>query len=123
MQSFLRLLLPTFFILAGLNHFRDPAFYYPLIPDYLPWKISINILSGLLEVILGALLFFKPFQRAATWGLIALLVVFVPSHIHFIVIGSCIDQGLCVPSWVAWLRLLVVHPLLIWWVFQYAKSS
>jgi HAMP domain-containing protein len=25
---------------------------------------------------------------------------------------------LCVPMWVAWLRLFLIHPLLIWWVWQ-----
>ncbi|MEM9918721.1 MAG: hypothetical protein AAF990_11530, partial [Bacteroidota bacterium] len=56
-------------------------------------------------------------RRWAAFGLIAMLIAFVPSHIHFIQIGSCVEGGLCTPPWVAWLRLLLIHPLLIWWAW------
>ena len=39
--------------------------------------------------------------------------------IYFININSCIPKGLCVPQWVGWVRLIVIHPILIawaWWV-------
>ena len=49
--------LGAFFVIAGLNHFRDPGFYLPLIPDYLPFPEVLNVLSGVLEVVLGAAVF------------------------------------------------------------------
>lgn len=112
-----RPLLIVFFVVAGLNHFRDPEFYSPLIPDYLPFHFLINILSGTLEVFLGLALLSTKTRKIAAYLLILMLVAFIPSHIYFIQIGSCADLGLCVPPWIAWVRLVVIHPALIWWVY------
>jgi uncharacterized membrane protein len=105
---------------AGLSHFRMPGFYYPLIPDYLGNKEWLNALSGLAEMLLAIGLVFSKSRRWAAWGIIALLIAFLPAHIWFIQKGGCLDpNGLCVPVWVAWVRLLVVHPLLIFWVWKH----
>ena len=111
-------MLSLFFIAAGLNHFVNPGFYLPLIPAYFPWKEGINWLSGLLEVMLGFGLLFPKLRDLAAWGIIVLLLLFIPSHVYFIQIGSCVEDGLCVPSWVAWVRLLIIHPLLVLWAYQ-----
>ena len=109
--------LVIFFILAGLNHFIDPEFYYPLIPPYFPFPIWINVISGLLEIVLGTALLLSGYRRYAAYGLIILLILFIPSHVYFIQVGGCIDGGLCVPAWIAWVRLIVIHPLLLWWIW------
>ncbi len=116
-----RNLLAAFFALAGLNHFVMPEFYLPLIPDYLPFPNRINVMAGVAEVVLGIGLLIAPLRQWAAWGIVALLVVFVPSHVYFIQIGSCVEGGLCVPPWVAWVRLLVIHPLLIGWAWYVRK--
>ncbi len=106
-----------FFIIAGSNHFVMPEFYYPLIPDYLPFPVWINFVAGILEIILGIGVLFAKTRYYAANGIMLLLVLFIPSHIHFIVIGSCVEGGLCVQPIIAWIRLLVIHPLLILWVW------
>jgi uncharacterized membrane protein len=109
----------VFYTVAGINHFISPDFYYPLIPDYLPWKVEINVLSGGIEVLLGLLLIVPAYRKYACYMLMAMLVAFIPSHVYFINVGGCIDGGLCVTPWMGWFRLLVIHPLLIlgvWWV-------
>ena len=115
-------LLIAFFVLAGLNHFRDPAFYYPLIPPYLPFPKVINVISGILEVILGLGLIWSKVRNDATYALIFLLILFIPSHVYFIQVGGCVESGLCVPLWVTWLRLVIIHPLLIAWVWMHRKG-
>lgn len=108
-----------FYVLAGVNHFWHPGFYEALIPDYLPYKAVLNAVSGLAEVILGLLLISPRTRLWACYGILAMLVAFVPAHIHFIQIGGCVSGGLCVPLWVGWVRLVVVHPLLMawaWWI-------
>ncbi len=117
LKRILRYMLAVFFLVAGINHFRDPGFYFPLIPEYLPWPKTINGVSGILEIIFGGLLFFKKYRIPASYGILALLVLFIPSHIHFIQLGSCVENSLCVPGWVGWLRLIVIHPLLLFWVW------
>lgn len=116
-----RNLLAVFFALAGLNHFVMPGFYLPLIPDYVPWPDRINVMAGIAEITLGIGLLIAPLRQWAAWGIIALLIAFIPSHVYFIQIGSCVEGGLCVPSWVAWVRLLLIHPLLIIWAWYVRK--
>lgn len=121
MKPFLRNTQAIFYILAGLNHFRIPAFYLGLIPPYLPWHGLLNILTGAAEIFLGMLFIFQATRKWGAYGIIALLIVFIPVHIYFIQTGNCLPDGFCVPAWVGWLRLLVIHPLLIGWAWQYRK--
>jgi uncharacterized membrane protein len=112
----------AFYILAGANHFINPDFYYPLIPEYLHFPKAINIISGIIEIIFGIGVLIPSFRKIASWGIILMLIAFIPSHIYFIQIGGCIQEGLCVPRWVAWLRLIVIHPILIFWAFMISKK-
>ena len=45
-----RVLLALFFVLAGLNHFRDPNFYLAMIPPALPFPDALNLISGVCEI-------------------------------------------------------------------------
>lgn len=121
-RRFLRYFLGVFFILAGRYHFVNPDFYYPLIPDYLPYPQFLNVVSGILELILGLGVLFERYTKISSMGIIFLLMLFIPSHIYFIQIGSCVQGGLCVPEWVAWLRLLLIHPLLVYWAYTFTKD-
>ena len=109
--------LVIFFVVAGLYHFINPEFYLPLIPDYLPYKGFINTASGILEVGLGLALLMPPWRQRSAYALIALMIAFIPAHVHFIQLGNCLPGGLCVPDWVGWTRLLVIHPLLMYWIY------
>lgn len=106
-----------FFLIAGINHFWHPDFYLPLIPDYLPFHHFLNYISGFLELAGGILFAFKKTRLFAARALVALLILLVPSHIDFIVQGACILDSLCTTLWVAWLRLLLVQPLFILWIW------
>ena len=114
-------LLGIFFILAGINHFVMPEFYYPLIPDYLPFPVLINYSAGIIEVLLGLGVLINRSRYFAALGIVVLMVLFIPSHVHFIVIGSCVEDGLCVHPSLAWIRLVVIHPLLILWAWWCRK--
>ncbi|MEQ8240585.1 MAG: hypothetical protein RIA69_15300 [Cyclobacteriaceae bacterium] len=107
-----------FYVAAGANHFINPDFYFDLIPDYLPWHGAINLISGIVEMILGLMLLTSKYRKWAAFGIMLLLVAFIPSHIYFITEGNCVD-ALCVPAWVGWGRLLVIHPLLIAWAYNH----
>ncbi|MEM7108988.1 MAG: hypothetical protein AAF519_12240 [Bacteroidota bacterium] len=114
--------LVVFYLFAGFNHFIDPEFYYPLIPPYFKFPVVINAASGVIEIVFGLLLLTFRLRNYAIYGIILMLVAFIPSHIYFIQIGSCINEGLCVPEWVGWVRLLVIHPLLIYWAWVHRIS-
>lgn len=110
-------LLIVFFLVAGLNHFLNPTLYLPLIPDYLPYPELINIVSGLCEIMIALLYLSNATSKYAAIIAVAMLAAFILSHIHFIMIGSCLATSLCVPNWLAWFRLIVIHPLLILWTW------
>lgn len=107
----------AFYLFAGVNHFRNPDFYAGLIPPYLPNPDLINSVSGVAEIVLGALLLFSKTRKFAAYGIIAMLIAFVPAHIHHIQTGGCPTEELCAPLWATWVRLLVFQPLLIAWAW------
>ena len=116
------LLFAGFYGAAGLYHFINPVFYAPLIPDYLPFHEFINYFSGVAEIVLAVLVIFRPTRKIGAYLIIAMLICFTPSHIYFLQIGGCVEDGLCAPLWLGWVRLLVVHPLLILWAYITAKG-
>ncbi|MGY6744123.1 MAG: DoxX family protein [Cecembia sp.] len=122
-QKLLILTLGLFFIIAGINHFIQPEFYIPLIPSYVPWPGFINHASGVMEIFLGLGVLMPSGRKVSAWGIMVLMILFIPSHVYFIQIGSCVPNGLCVPPWLAWLRLVLIHPLLMVWAFYVSKTK
>jgi uncharacterized membrane protein len=119
----LLILMIVFYLFAGYNHFVNPTFYYPIIPPYLSnWLAPINILAGIAEIVLAILLIPKSTRKTAAWGIIFMLIAFIPSHIYFIQKGSFQLGSLMVTPLVAWIRLLVIHPLLILWAWVVIKT-
>ncbi len=115
------ILLPVFYIGAGLNHFWHPINYYTIIPDYLPNPVFINLFSGAVEIILGVLFLFAATRKIASYGIIALLIAFIPAHIVMIQNGFCLTNGFCLPVWALWLRLFPLQFLLMWWAWKCRK--
>lgn len=107
------------FGLAGINHFIQPAFYWPLIPPYFIYIKSINIAAGIAEIVAAILLIYKPTQHIGAYLVIILLILFIPTHIYMIQKNGCMGQLLCAPAWVAWVRLFPIQFIFIgwgWWV-------
>jgi uncharacterized membrane protein len=119
-HSFSRYVMSLFYIAAGLNHFINPNFYLPLIPPYLPYHSAINITSGVVEILLGLLLIPTTTRKWAAYGIILMLIGFIPAHIYFIQQNSCAGN-LCVPIWMGWVRLLIIHPVLLYWAWSNRK--
>ena len=113
--------IPVFYIAAGINHFRNPVGYYKIIPGYLPYPVFINVFSGCAEIILGSLFIFSKTRTIAAYGIIALLVAFIPAHIVMIQNGFCFSNGYCLPAWATWVRLFPLQFLLMLWAWQCRK--
>ncbi|MFB1022754.1 MAG: hypothetical protein QMC40_08365 [Vicingaceae bacterium] len=108
---------------GGINHFMQPEIYWPLMPPYLIYIKELNLLSGLAEVLLSLGLLFQVTRKWTVYGIILMLIAFLPAHIYFIEMGSCISKSMCFDPWVAWVRLIVIHPMLIYWAFVYRNYS
>lgn len=115
-------LMAFLYLLAGINHFISPESYLPIIPEYLPNPDLINILAGVAEIILGIGLLIPNTRKVAAWGVVLMLIAFIPSHVYFIQIGSCLEGGICTPEWIGWVRLIIIQPLLIAWAWIYTKD-
>jgi uncharacterized membrane protein len=111
-------LLGIFFILGGVNHFINPDFYLPLIPDYIPYHSLFNYASGVGEILAGIAVLIPSTRKLGCNAILFLLIAFLPAHIYFIQKGGCLSDALCVPAWVAWVRLIVIHPILIYWAYK-----
>ena len=114
-------LIIVFYAVAGINHFVNPEFYFPLIPEFLGYPRLINTISGIAEMLLALGLIFERTRKLSAWGILLMLIAFIPSHFYFIQLGGCVDGGLCTGLLIAWVRLVVVHPLLIAWSFWHTK--
>ena len=113
LKTILRLLMAAFMIYGGVNHFLNPAFYEPFMPDFFPKDLA-NYASGAVEIILGIGLLIPKYRKLAAWGLIGLMIIFLPLHIWDLfketpAIGS---------KTTAWIRIPVQFLFIawIWWV-------
>ncbi len=110
-------LMIIFYLLAGLNHFRSPANYQAIIPTYLGNASWINIAAGISEILLAILLLFNTTRRIAAYGIILMLLAFIPTHIYMLQYHICIGEY-CPPDWALWIRLIILQPILIIWAWS-----
>jgi uncharacterized membrane protein len=80
MANVLTYLFGALLVAAGFNHFVNPTLYNPFIPDFMP-KLAVNYLSGFAEIIVGTGVFFPKFRKAATLGILVLMILFLPLHV------------------------------------------
>jgi uncharacterized membrane protein len=104
------------YILAGLNHFRAPRVYRPLMPPWIPQHDLMIFLSGICEVGLGGLLLWAPTQALAAWGIIAMLIVFFVVHIYMYQLRKTKFKN--IPMFVIVARL-PLQLVLIYWAYLY----
>lgn len=103
------------YIVAGLNHFRNPKLYLKIIPTYLPNPKALNAISGLAEIVLGVALMITTLTQFAAWGVIALLIAVFPTHIYMYQNPKA-RMGL--PVWALLLRM-PLQLVLIYWAYTY----
>jgi uncharacterized membrane protein len=85
---------------------------------YLPLHYELVILSGIFEVMLGALLLVPKVSRLAAWGIIALLVAVFPANIYLFQNPDILPA----PPIIHLLRL-PLQGLLILWAYWHTKSK
>ena len=109
------------YIAAGINHFRVPYFYTGIIPPYLPFPNILNNLAGAFEITFGILLILKRTRKIAAWGIMLMLIAFLPVHIGMLG-GHTEISGKSVTPLLAWARLFL-QPVLIGWAWWHTRDS
>ncbi len=118
-----RLLMGTLYLASGALHFAATPRYMTIVPPYLPAHRSLVLLSGAAEIAggLGILTPIPAVQRAAAWGLIALLIAVLPANLYMATGHAAFPS---IPQWVGWLRLPLQLPLIYWaWLYTRTPSA
>ena len=108
-------LIGALFVLAGANHFRKPKIYERIMPQYIPAKQTLVMLSGIAEMILGFMILTPESQQIGAWGIIILLILFIPVHIYML---QYEEASMKLPKWVLVLRIPLQFALM-YWAYQY----
>lgn len=115
------ILLIALYLVAGSNHFRQPEVYLKLIPPYLPFPKILNLAAGFFEIVFGFMLIFKPTRKYAVYGIILMLIAFIPAHVYMIQIAPFMLGELTVTKTGAWIRL-PLQAVLILWAYWHRKD-
>jgi uncharacterized membrane protein len=116
-------ILIIFYLAAGINHFRSTDSYLRIIPHYIPYPVPVNTFAGCFEMLFAILLIFRKTRRFAAFGIILMLIAFLPVHISMIG-GAPLKLGsLLMTPLITRVRLVIIQPLLIVWAWWYGKAE
>lgn len=76
------LLIASFYIFAGISHFRMPKFFLSITPKWVPEPEKVNLLVGAVEIMLGTALLFTASRSYAAWAIIILLIAVFPANVY-----------------------------------------
>tara|TARA_B100001250_G_scaffold340163_1_gene307751 strand:- start:25 stop:417 length:393 start_codon:yes stop_codon:yes gene_type:complete len=91
-----------FYVLVGVDHFKNPDWYIKIIPPVLPFKLEMVYLSGFFEILFGILLLFKKTRQISGWGLVLLLLAVYPANLYLAITNG---EVMNTTPYIAWGRL------------------
>ena len=103
------------YLIAGLNHFRNPKMYIKIIPPFFSNPSLLNKVSGGCEIILGILLCIPIMSKYAALGIVFLLIAVFPANVYMALNK---DASMGLPKWLLLLRIPLQF-ILIYWAFYY----
>ena len=110
-KSALRYVMAAFYIYAGVSHFTRPEFFLSLMPPYMPLHTELVYLSGIAEIVLGVLVAIPRTAMFAGWCIIAMLITFLPVHVHMLVNNHLYPEA---PTWALWARFPIQAIFILW---------
>jgi len=100
---------------TGVTHFLHPEPYARIVPHVLAARRALVAASGLVELAFAAALLRAGTRRMAGWATAGLFVVVFPANVQMALdAGSSGTSGLLGNPVLAWLRLPVQVPLVLW---------
>ena len=100
-----------FYVGSGVHALLFPAFYQSVMPPYLPAPATLAFASAVIKIGLGLAVLFPATRRLACWSIVAMLVVFMPVHVHMVANPHLFPQ---VPVPLLWLRLPLQLLFALW---------
>lgn len=111
-----------FFVFAGIAHFAQGEGFAAMLPLWIPFRLELVYVTGLLEIILAILLLWPSTRKQAMFWTIVYLIVIFPANIYAAIAGVPAPGQEEANQTLLWVRLLF-QPLLIWWVYWAAKPK
>jgi uncharacterized membrane protein len=105
-------------VAAGLAHFLLTRKYLAIVPRFLPLRMGIVIVSGVVELVAGVGLFFPFVRKEAAFVVLVLMVGFLPLHAW----DLFRERPAVGPRWVAVIRFLLQF-LLIYWPWRIWRTA
>ncbi len=121
MNRFLLYLMVILYVFAGINHFWHPSIYLKIIPPFFANPLLINYLAGGLEIMLGTAIAFSVTRKFGAYGIVLMLFAFIPSHVYFLQQKMNSISFSLAGFLIGWIRLFIVHPLLVIWAWHCRK--
>ena len=112
-------LIVVLYVLAGINHFYNPALYEAIMPTYIGYHRLLIYISGICEIVLGLLMVPQSTRRIAAIFITAMLVIFLWLHIQMLIeYWQSNDKHL----WIAIIRVPLQF-ILIWWAYSFTRPA
>ncbi|WP_273833017.1 DoxX family protein [Guptibacillus sedimenti] len=111
-----------FFIFAGIAHFIQGEGFASMIPEWVPFRLGMIYVTGIMEIVLAILLLIPSTRKQARFWTAVYLVVIFPANIYAAIAGIPAPGQEEANELLLWIRLLF-QPLLIWWVLWAAKQK
>jgi uncharacterized membrane protein len=108
-RKILTFLLGALMIIGGYGHFANPDMYSPFIPKFLP-EDMVNYGAGVVEIILGLGTFIPAYRKLAFFGILILMLIFLPLHI----IDVFAENPAIGSHQTAYIRLPLQFVLILW---------
>ena len=105
------------YLIAGVFHFIKPKIYLGIMPDYLPNRKFLVVLSGAFEVVLGITICFPLLKNISIYLIISMLIIFLLVHINMLINKK---DSLGIPKWILILRFPIQFGLM-YWAYMYLK--
>jgi uncharacterized membrane protein len=90
-----------------------------MMPPYIPFHLELVYLSGVIEIVLGLLAAVPRFRRLAAWAVVAMLLAFMPVHIHMALNPELYPE---VPVVGLWIRI-PAQGLFILWAYWFTRPE
>lgn len=74
--------LGVLFVFTGVGHFVQSEPMAQMLPDFVPYRVPLVYLTGLLEFAVAAGFFVPRTRRLAGWAAAAILVLFFPANVY-----------------------------------------
>lgn len=112
MKLFFRTLYSLILTAAGVFHFFHERAFRKTVPDIVPFKKVIVLITGIFEMLFSILLWVKKGQHITGKLLAFFMIAVFPANVYMAIKKIAFRPGKQANPWILWLRLPLQLPLI-----------